>query len=134
MKILSTIVFSLVVTALPAVAQTSNNPGVSSPSAQNSGAGIRISRKQEWSSRERYCWFQFVNKPGKHGSAAGFLEDTRHAGKQEWSTCEAAVTLANARRELRPGARIKLVNSAAKQHRTRRGILSGSLTYRSIAN
>ena len=40
MKILSTIVFSLVVTALPAVAQTSNNPGVSSPSAQNSGAGI----------------------------------------------------------------------------------------------
>ena len=37
MKIVSTIVFSLVITALPALAQT-NNPGV--PSAPNSGAGV----------------------------------------------------------------------------------------------
>jgi hypothetical protein len=56
---------------------------------------IGISRKQEWPSRERYRRFQFVNEPGKHGSAAGFLEDTGHAGKQEWSTCKAAVSLAN---------------------------------------
>ena len=39
-RILSTIVFSLAVTALPALAQTNNSPNVSTPSGQNSGAGV----------------------------------------------------------------------------------------------
>ncbi len=38
-KIMGTIVFSLTMTALPALAQTSNND-IPKPSAQNSGAGI----------------------------------------------------------------------------------------------
>ena len=39
-RIVSTIAFSLAVTALPALAQTNNSPNVSTPSGQNSGAGI----------------------------------------------------------------------------------------------
>src|SRR5579863_8659959 len=45
-----------------------------------------------------------LNKPAKHGSAAGFLEDTGHAGKQERSTCKAAVTLGNSPHEKRAHA------------------------------
>jgi hypothetical protein len=40
MKMASAILLSLTVTSLPAPAQTNNSPGVSTPSAQNSGAGI----------------------------------------------------------------------------------------------
>ena len=38
-RIVSTIAFSLAMTALPALAQTNNSPNVSIPSGQNSGAG-----------------------------------------------------------------------------------------------
>ncbi len=39
-KIVSAIVLSLTVTSLPALAQTNKNPNVTTPSGQNSGAGI----------------------------------------------------------------------------------------------
>jgi hypothetical protein len=39
-KMASAIVLSLAVTSLPALAQTNNTPGVSTPNAQNSGAGV----------------------------------------------------------------------------------------------
>jgi hypothetical protein len=39
-RIVSMIAFSLAVTALPALAQTNNSPNVSTPSGQNSGAGV----------------------------------------------------------------------------------------------
>jgi len=39
-KMVSAIVLSLAVTSLPALAQTNNAPGVSTPSAPNSGAGV----------------------------------------------------------------------------------------------
>jgi hypothetical protein len=39
-RIVSTIAFSLAVTALPALAQTNNSPNASTPSGQNSGAGV----------------------------------------------------------------------------------------------